>query len=80
MPWCDDCDRYLAPSAVTPDGAQLDQAELGPGVVDHHRAATVRPALVIQVVFAAFLPRLYDDGARPGSAVGTRRISVVSRL
>ena len=20
MPWCDDCDRYLAPSAVTPDG------------------------------------------------------------
>lgn len=21
MPWCDDCDRYLAPSAVTTDGA-----------------------------------------------------------
>ena len=20
MPWCDDCDRYLAPSAVTRDG------------------------------------------------------------
>jgi hypothetical protein len=20
MPWCDDCDRYLAPSAVTSDG------------------------------------------------------------
>ena len=21
MPWCDDCERYLAPSAVTRDGA-----------------------------------------------------------
>jgi hypothetical protein len=21
MPWCDDCDRYLAPSTVTRDGA-----------------------------------------------------------
>jgi hypothetical protein len=21
MPWCDECDRYLAPSAVTHDGA-----------------------------------------------------------
>jgi hypothetical protein len=21
MPWCDDCDRYLAPSTVTHDGA-----------------------------------------------------------
>ena len=53
-------------AAVDARDRQLDQAELGAGVVDHHQqAATVGPALVVQVVFAAFLPRLYDDGGAP---------------
>ncbi len=37
MPWCDDCDKYLAPNAVDADGTcptchhEVDNADLGAG-------------------------------------------------
>ena len=71
-------------AAVDERDRQLDQAELGPGVVDHQQqAAAVRPALVIQVVFAPFLPRLYDDGGAPrigrGHQAHLGRVAAVCR-
>ncbi len=56
MPWCDDCERYLAPSAMTPEGAcptcgrDLEAPEPSTEAADDEKAPWHFKLLVVALV------------------------------